>query len=876
LLKNAKQTASFLQMSIPANLDRIAFDYLPPSSAGSDAVLEAFLNFVEARNVVLYPAQEEAVLELFAGKHVVLNTPTGSGKSLVALAMHFRALALGRRSFYTAPIKALVSEKFFHLCREFGAANVGMLTGDASINRDAPIVCCTAEILANLALSDGEHADIGDVIMDEFHYYADKERGVAWQLPLLLMKRTTFLLMSATLGDVSALAEKLSSNTGKPVVVVSSRDRPVPLDFTYSENPIHETLATLVAERRYPVYVVNFTQRECAEQAQNALSVNITTKDEKAKIVEALADFRFDTPYGKVIKRTLLHGVGMHHAGLLPKYRLLVEKLAQDGLLKIIMGTDTLGVGVNIPIRTVLFTKLCKFDGVKTGILSVRDFKQIAGRAGRKGFDEAGSVVCQAPEHVIENKRQEARFSTNEKAKKKIVRKGPPEKNFVMWDEKTFKRLIESEPETLSSQFVVHHGMMLNLLESEPSLPEQGYKKLVQLIDSSDETSRRKSHWRKASSHLFHGLKVAHIVEVRPPPARPRLVLGRGLQTDFSLFHTLSLYLVEALPFLDATSPMHMFDVLSLVESVLEEPRVILMRQVDVAKSKRMAELRMEGADYEQRIEELEKIEHPKPLADFIYGTFAAFREKHPWVEATNIHPKSIAREICERGMTFNEYVKEYGLERSEGVLLRYMSQAYKALAQTVPDYLKNDAVYELENALRVFVARVDKSLIEEWERMVHPDMLANAAAAGLDLSSARALAAGAEPAYDPDLDMKGFTMAVRAQMQALVCSLAAREYEEAAAMLKPFDVSGVKWDAAALEAAMVPFYEQHTHIVTDPRMRQPHLLHLTKVATREWSVSQVLLDSDEHNDFAIEGRIVLSGSEDKDAPLVSLLRIGV
>ena len=371
------------------------YDLIPrDENTGNDALLGAFLEYVEGRGLQLYPAQESAILELFEEKNVILNTPTGSGKSLVAAALHFQAIARGRRSIYTCPIKALVNEKFMALCREFGADNVGLSTGDATVNREAPILCCTAEILANIALREGAAVNLRDVVMDEFHYYADRDRGVAWQVPLLTLPQARFLLMSATLGDTTFFEEELTRLNKRPTAAVSSTDRPVPLEHAYSELALAKTLESLVADGKAPVYVVHFTQLEAAQSAQDFTSINVCTRDEKAAIANTLEGFKFSSPYGPEIKKWLRHGIGLHHAGLLPKYRVLVEQLAQRGLLKVICGTDTLGVGINVPIRTVLFTRLCKFDGQKTGILSARDFHQIGGRAGRKGFDDKGWVVA--------------------------------------------------------------------------------------------------------------------------------------------------------------------------------------------------------------------------------------------------------------------------------------------------------------------------------------------------------------------------------------------------------------------------------------------------------------------------------------------------
>ena len=628
---------------------------------GPDDILNRFVGFATGTGLVLYPAQEEALLEIASGRHLILATPTGSGKSLVATAMHFQAMAEGKISYYTCPIKALVSEKFFALCALFGPENVGMLTGDASINRGAPVVCCTAEILSNIALRDPD-ARADYVIMDEFHYYSDRERGVAWQIPLLALRGTTFLLMSATLGDTRAIEQSLQTTTGREVAVVRSRERPVPLDFSYLETPLHESIADLVAARRSPIYLVNFTQRACAEEAQNLLSVDICTKEEKEAIRHALADVSFDTPYGKDFQRFIRHGIGLHHAGLLPKYRLLVEKLAQAGLLKVVSGTDTLGVGVNIPLRTVLFTQLCKYDGERTALLSVRDFQQIAGRAGRKGFDDRGTVAAQAPAHVIENKRLAGKQKTTGK---KVVMHKPPTKGFVHWDKSTFDRLVGGTPEALESRFAVTHGMLLNCLQSKTGARGGGYRRLVALIGASHGSDRAKREQRRHAAVCFRSLRRAGIVAVVPYEAvNGRVVeVSAELQRDFSMNQTLSLYLLEALQALDPAAPAYALDVLTLVEAILEDPEVVLRRQLDELKTARMDEMKAQGIEYEQRIAELEEMEWPKPNRDFIYTTFNAFADKHPWINdrhgQTNIRPKSVAREMYETFASFAEYVRD-------------------------------------------------------------------------------------------------------------------------------------------------------------------------------------------------------------------------
>ncbi len=839
-------------------------DHLPKGRIADGAeMLDRFLAWVSASGLEPYPAQEEALLELMAGRHVILATPTGSGKSLVALALHFKGVCEGLRSFYTSPIKALVSEKFFDLCQQFGAEHVGMLTGDASINAKAPIICCTAEILANLALRETVYAPVDYVVMDEFHYYSDPDRGIAWQIPLITLPHVKFLLMSATLGDVTTFVDGLKTFTGTEVSVVRSEQRPVPLDWEWRETPVHETIFDLSMNGRAPIYVVNFTQREAAELAQNLLSVNLCTKEEKEVLADAIGGTRFDTHYGAEIKKLVRHGVGLHHAGILPKYRTLVERLAQKGLLKIIAGTDTLGVGVNVPIRSVLFTKLCKFDGQKTRILSVRDFKQIAGRAGRKGFDVRGWVVAQAPEHVIENKRLEAKAT-----KKKFVRKQPPTKGYVPWDAATFEKLKNGEPEPLESRFDVTHGMLLSVLRRDIDDRERhgGYKRIVDLIAASYERPAVRSRHRRRAANLLRELRGAGVVEIVPNAVRGRPVLrvSESLQKDFSLHHTLSLYLLDALGKLDPARPEYPLDVLSLVESILENPHAILIRQLDKRKGDLVAELKASGVEYDQRMEELEKVEYPKPNAAFIYDTFDQFRLEHPWVAGENVQPKSIARDIVEKYAAFNGYVQEYGLGRSEGVLLRYLTQAYKALVQNVPEVFKDEAVRDVEAFLRAMLSRVDTTLLREWERMMAVGE-GHVEAADPDVEL---------PPPDPAADPKTFAARVRAEMHALVKALATDELDEAIAALhhEPDDV----WTPERLRSELAPFLAEHGELQWRHAARLTHLTELRSTGPRTWTVRQTLVGPDGDTTWMLEADIDLTEPDPDDGPLLRMRRIAI
>lgn len=841
------------------------YDLIPrDEKLSNDVLLGRFLDYTEGRRLQLYPAQESAILELFEEKNVILNTPTGSGKSLVATALHFQALAKGKRSIYTCPIKALVNEKFMALCREFGPDNVGLSTGDASVNRDAPILCCTAEILANIALREGAAANVQDVVMDEFHYYADRERGVAWQVPLLTLPQTRFLLMSATLGDTTFFEEELTRHTGRPTVAVTSTDRPVPLEHAYSELPLAKTLESLVADGKAPVYVVHFTQLEAAQCAQDFTSINVCTRDEKAAIANTLEGFKFTSPYGPEIKKWLRHGIGLHHAGLLPKYRVLIEQLAQKGLLKVICGTDTLGVGINVPIRTVLFTRLCKYDGQKTVILSARDFHQISGRAGRKGFDDKGWVVAQAPEHVIENLKLAEKSARDGK---KTVKRQPPEKNFVNWDKNTFLRLIAAPPERLISRFQVTHGMLLNVL----SRKGDGCAAMQKLIRDCHETPRQKQAHIKRAWQLFRSLLDRKIVEFIPKTEDGvYLRVNVELQDDFSMDQVLSLFLLETIPLMDPQAPDYALVLLTLVESILEDPDIILRKQLDKVKDQKMAEMKMEGIEYDQRMEELEKLEHPKPNREFVYSTFNNFAARHPWVGEENIHLKSIVREMFEEFRSFADYIKLYELHRAEGVLLRHLNSVFKVLAQTVPDSAKNDQVREMELYLGTMIRQVDSSLLDEWEKMRDPNYRPSEA------KEVRPPGAE-EAAQDITRDTKAFTATIRNRIFTFLRGLVNEDYEAAIANLNsPTDDEEQPWTTARLQRLMDAYHADHDHLCLDPNARNVrHTYVLPAEDKKTWRVQQMLVDPEGDNDWVAEFEVDLAASRLQNEPVLRLRRIG-
>lgn len=784
-----------------------------------DTLFDVFTSWTVDRGLTLYPAQEEALIELVSGSNVILATPTGSGKSMVAVGAHFAAMASGIRSFYTAPIKALVSEKFFALCEIFGAQNVGMMTGDASVNAGAPIICATAEIVANLALRQGANSDIGQVIMDEFHYYSEPDRGWAWQVPLIELPNAQFLLMSATLGDVSFFRDDLTRRTGRATTVVSGSERPVPLMFSYVTTPIGETIEELVDTHLAPVYVVHFTQAAALERAQALTSVNVASKEEKQQIADAIGQFRFTTGFGKTLSRLVRHGIGVHHAGMLPKYRRLVEKLAQDGLLKVICGTDTLGVGINVPIRTVLFTGLTKYDGVRTRQLRAREFHQIAGRAGRAGYDTLGTVVVEAPEHDIENARLIAKAGDDPKKLKRVQRKKAPD-GFVSWGEPTFDRIVAASPEPLQSRFAVSNSMLLNVI----ARPGNCFDAMRHLLEDNHESRpAQRKHILRAIT-LYRGLVAAGIVEqLDEPDADGRHArLTVDLQPDFALNQPLSPFALATFELLDAESPTHALDVVSVIEATLDDPRQILMAQQHAARGEAVAQMKADGIEYDERMELLEEVTWPKPLAELLVPAFEIYRGGHPWVSEFALSPKTVVRDMIERTMTFAELISHYGLTRSEGLVLRYLADAYRALRQTVPPEARTEEVQDITEWLGELVRQVDSSLLDEWENLTDPG----------EEPEAKPEAYGGDSPRPISANPRAFRVMVRNAMFKRVELAAAGRW----AALDELD-DGPDW-----EAELAPFFDEYGELGTGPSARGPALFDLT-VGPNRTTVRQILED---------------------------------
>ncbi len=832
--------------------------------ADPDGLFDSFATWAEASGTALYPAQEEALIELLSGSNVVLATPTGSGKSLVATGMLYAALAADRRSYYTAPIKALVSEKFFALCGIFGAANVGMLTGDASVNADAPIIACTAEVLANIALREGSQADIGVVVMDEFHFYGDPDRGWAWQVPLLELPNAQFLLMSATLGDVTFLREDLTRRTGRPTALVANAERPVPLFYSYATTPMHETIGELLDTQRAPIYVVHFTQASALERAQALMSINVSTREEKAAIADTIGAFRFSTAFGSTLSRLVRHGIGVHHAGMLPKYRRLVEQLAQAGLLKAICGTDTLGVGINVPIRTVVFSALSKYDGTRSRLLTAREFHQIAGRAGRAGYDTAGTVVVQAPEHEVANLKQFAKVADDPKKRRKLVRRKVPE-GMVPWSESTMTRLVDAAPEPLTSNMRVSTAMILDVVDRAGASAATGdtssdpFTAMRRLLTENHEPRKRQLQHVREAVGIARSLLQAGVIErvgvAGDQSNERRYRLTVDLPAGFALNQPLSTFALVAVDVLDPAAESFALDVISVIEATLEDPRQILAAQLNKARGEAVAEMKAEGIEYDERIELLDDVSYPKPLEELLGHTYEVYLQSNPWAADAHLSPKSVVREMWERAFTFREFVSVYGLTRSEGAVLRYLSDAFKALRSSVPAAARTEELTDIVEWLGELVRQVDSSLLDEWEQLTSDDQPLNAP-----------VSARPRPLTGNE---RAFTAMVRNALFRRVELFARRRWYD----LGLLDADA-GWTAQRWEDVVHDYFDEHDEVGIGADARGPALLIIDR-QPEVWRVRQILDDPAGDHDWGFEVEVDLAASDEEGAAVIRLVDAG-
>ncbi len=854
---------------------------LVPKSPDADDIALALMEYFEELGIDLYEAQEEAINLITHGDcNVLLNTPTGSGKSLVALAAHFTALSHGHRSIYTAPTKALVNEKFFDLCKAFGARNVGLIHGDTTANRNAMIICCTAEILANMALSEGRASPFKWVIMDEFHYYGDRDRGMAWLLPLVSLDEARFLLMSATIGWPKDRAQTLARQTGRPTELIRSTTRPVPLEFDYRDQLLPEALSDLRSEGQLPVYLVTFSKHEATTLAQEIAPLKVTKASPEVRA--AVEEERLDTPFGVLLGKLLRKGIGVHHSGMLPRYRRFVERLAglPDGQgLQVICGTDTLGVGVNMPIRSVLFTKLYKFDGERVRILSIRDFQQVAGRAGRRNKskaaperEEKGTVWVLAPQHEVQNRLNRA------KGKKKHTIKPPP--NFKGWNRETMKRLATGQPQKLGTQFKVSGPMVSTALSRRDEDGAAALRGMIGRIGLA--TDKRESVLVEVEQI------IGELVEKRLVQRRSELdAEAVGFDVDHTQDHferPLSRFLKDALDGLDADGgdPQTQWSrAVSVIESTLTagwkerdgqllrdpEPSAIIRAQQH-AKRRRLIEKKrqaerdpstQDGVIYKLQ-KQIDTVLWPEPEKRYLDDRWLLWSRDHPFTtDESGPAPRYIALEMYEEQYSFNDYIRHHNQSAkgddvliNEGRLLYYLSELYKVLRKEKPPPNIRDAKFEeFRSWLEALVYQVDGTMVYEWERF--EDSADTAVNVAPDEDT---------PRRDPTRDPRAFERQVRNEVFSWVRALARGDY---ASLARRSTMSQHE-----IKIRFERFLEEHEELLFGPDARNIAYFRFQ----RPYSVKQTLLGIDGVTSWELVGRVDVERSSAESDVVITLLEI--
>jgi hypothetical protein len=582
------------------------------------------------------------------------------------------------------------------------------------------------------------------------------------------------------------------------------------------------------------VYVVHFTQAAAVEHAANLLKSRLVSapgglKVDKAAIAERIGAFRFGAGFGRTLSQLVRNGIGVHHAGMLPKYRRLVETLAQAGLLRVICGTDTLGVGINVPIRTVLFSGLAKFDGNRQRVLRTREFQQIAGRAGRAGFDTAGFVVVQAPDFVIENEQAKAKSAARVAAgrkKSKAQLKKPPE-GTVVWTEQTFDKLVAGVPERLNSRMKVDNAMLINVISRE----EDAFAVMRRLVTDNHEDRRAQLRLARRALRLARSLVRTGIVTRLDEPDEHgrRFVLTVDLPDDFALNQPLAHFALAAFDVLDPESQTYGLDVVSVVEAVLEAPRQVLMAQQHAARGEAIAEMKADGLEYDERMALLEEITWPQPLRELLEALYETYRQTHPWLPDDALGPKSVVREMWEDGMGFTDLVGRYQLARSEGLVLRYLTDAYRTLRQTVPEAHRAPEVEDVINWLGETVRQTDSSLLDEWEALSDPDHVPSAVAHHEPPPPPRPLSRQDRP----------FRVMLRNAMWARVDAVARDDLDtlvrlERSAADRTDPPRQVVVGRSVWDAALEDYYAEHDRVLTDGDARGPDLLVVGEDRTGE------------------------------------------
>ncbi len=708
--------------------------------SAADIELAFYEKFLWGRGIEPYPVQEQAIRHIVAGTSVLVTVPTGTGKTLMAKAALQAAVMRGERAIYTTPLRALTEEKYRELCADFGDENVGFATGDYKVNREAPIQVEVAEILWNRVVGDKSVCPAEVVVMDEGHYFNDPERGYVWEQSIIgLDPRSQLVILSATVGRPDRFCQWASLTRRVPMELVESRERKVPLVHDFREEPLIDTVRELAHKGDVPAIVFVFGREQCFEVARLLKSCRrFTTDEEKAK-VEALCDEAL-LPGGVAneLRPLFSHGIGIHHAGILPRYKQLVEQLALERLIKFVVSTETIAAGINLPARTVVFPSLRKFIKNEPRMVTAAEYHQMAGRAGRPQFDDRGLAITLAPEEIVSELKKELRDAAKRpaydegKVRKSVYNKARSEaqrKGDIIWTPESHAELVRGEPAELRSKTKITTEQVLaiglpdlattalpgagfvapkktelaeRMAEAEASLPPSMRLDIVTMIDNLLLEDRERRGLHKTLAQLVDNLRAIEVIDQHGTQVAGMMI--RQLQGMDGLFIWYALY----------NHDLDYVELRQLVEFLVDHD--IIQRQLDRKEEDkkrewvkaRLRELRLENPQltWDDVVAEWER-EHPRPLTK-VEEVFQAFSAAVPHPE---LHggkkPKNVWATMEDSGMSFLEFVAAEGLQHEEGNLFSYLVRVMN-FANKLGEASHLDQLCDLSDRVRALLARID------------------------------------------------------------------------------------------------------------------------------------------------------------------------
>jgi hypothetical protein len=705
-----------------------------------DLELSFYDKFLWSRGLEPYPVQEQAIGKIFAGTSVLVTVPTGTGKTLMAKAALHAALGRGHRAVYTTPLRALTEEKFRELCVDFGEANVGFATGDYKVNREAPIQVEVAEILWNRIVADKHVCPAEIVVMDEGHYFNDPERGYVWEQSIIgLDPRTQLVVLSATVGHPERFCHWVELTRRVPMELVDSRERKVPLVHEFREDMMIDTVRSLAFTGDVPAIVFVFGREQCFEVARLIKSCRrFTTDEEKAKVEALCEQALLPTGAAKELKPLLAHGIGIHHAGILPRYKQLVEQLALERLIKFVVSTETIAAGINLPARTVVFPSLRKFIKQQVRLVTAAEYHQMAGRAGRPQFDDRGLAITLAPEDIVSELKKELKDAAKRpaydeaKVKKSVYNRARSEaqrKGDIVWTPEIHAELVKGEPAELRSKTKITAEQVLaiglpdlaaevlpgaageaaqRMAAAEASLPPSMRLDIVTVIDNLllDDFERRGLH--KVLAQLVANMRAIGVLDEHGKQVSGQMI--RQLQGMDGLFIYYVLY----------NHQLDYVELRELVEYLIDHD--IIQRQLDRKDEDvkrewmrtRLRELR-EGnpqVSWEDVEAEWDK-EHPRVLTkvETIHQELSA-KIPHPELHGGK-RAKNVWATLEESGLPFLEFVERHHLEHEEGNLFSYLVRVMN-FARKLGEASQLSELDDMAERVQRILARVDVRLVDD------------------------------------------------------------------------------------------------------------------------------------------------------------------